>query len=234
MTAVLDCIVMVINLRLCLPQCFFVALTMQWDVSSVIYMHLLSSHWILICMQIVKSFLRLILHYVDCSAIKSLQRCTLQQTYKFFFFLFSASTCEGLIFHFCTFLPNLKQEKFPLHALDPFHPKCSACKSPFRRLFPSPAGLEKCLCFKRKTPTSLIQFFKLDCNPCPFRVLSWSGSFESPRYLLCSCMFFYSTALSFNYETIPHNWASIFIIDNVGSRQLRQNDYKPMLHSIVL
>lgn len=63
-------------------------------------MHLLSSHWILICMQIVKSFLRLILCYVDCSAIKSLQRCSLQQTYKVFL-SFSASVCEGLIFHFC-------------------------------------------------------------------------------------------------------------------------------------
>lgn len=121
MTAVLDCIVMVINLRLCLPQCFFAALTMQWDVSSVIYMHLLSSYWILICMQIVKSFLRLTLRYVDCSAIKSLQRCSLQQTYKAFFF-FPVSICEGLIFLFFFFFLslNLKEEEFPLHTFTLF------------------------------------------------------------------------------------------------------------------
>lgn len=234
MTAVLDCIVMVINLRLCLPQCFFVALTMQWDVSSVIYMHLLSSHWILICMQIVKSFLRLILHYVDCSAIKSLQRCSLQQTYKFFFLSFFCKHMWGFDFPFLHFSSQPKAGKISSTCFRSFSSQVFCVQEPVSATFPSPAGLEKCLCFKRKTPTSLIQFFKLDCNPCPFRVLSGSGSFESPRYLLCSCMFFYSTALSFNYETIPHNWASIFIIDNVGSRQLRQNDYKPMLHSIVL
>lgn len=231
MTAVLDCIVMVINLRLCLPQCFFVALTMQWDVSSVIYMHLLSSHWILICMQIVKSFLRLILHYVDCSAIKSLQRCSLKQTYKFF--SFSASVCEDMIFHFCPFFQP-KGGRTPSADFCSFLSEGFCSREPILATSPSPTSLKMCLCFKRKIPMSLIQFFKLVCNPSPFLLLSPSGSFESPRYLLCFCMFFYSTALSFNYETIPHNWASIFIIDNVGSRQLRQNDYKPMLRSIVL
>lgn len=232
MTAVLDCIVMVINLRLCLPQCFFVALTMQWDVSSVIYMHLLSSHWILICMQIVKSFLRLILHYVACSAIKSLQRCSLQQTYKLLFFFFS-ERMWGFDFPFlCFFQP--KGGRIPAMHFCSFLSEGFCAREPILTTFPSPTSLKTRLRFKRKIPTPLIQFFKLVCNPSPFLLLSASGSFESPRYLLCFCMFFYSTALSFNYETIPHNWASIFIIDNVGSRQLRQNDYKPMLRSIVL
>lgn len=136
MTAVLDCIVMVINLRLCLPQCFFVALTMQWDVSSVIYMHLLSSHWILICMQIVKSFLRLILHYVDCSAIKSLQRCSLQQTSKFFSFLFLRAHVRVWFSIFPHFFPQPKAGKISSTCFTPFHPKRSACQGPFWRLLP--------------------------------------------------------------------------------------------------
>lgn len=168
-------------------------------------MHLLSSHWILICMQIVKSFLRLILHYVDCSAIKSLQRCSLQQTYMVFSFPFSASSCEDLIFHFCTFSPKPKAGKISSTCFSSFSSQAFSVPEPVPATLLSPASLKQCLCFKRKTLMSLIQFFKLDCNPCPFPVLSGGGSFESPRYLLCSCMFFYSMALSFNYETIPHN-----------------------------
>lgn len=79
-------------------------------------MHLLSSHWILICMQIVKSFLRLILHYVDCSAIKSLQRCSPQQTYKA---PFPVSVGEALFLLFVLCL-NLKEE-FPLRSFVAFH-----------------------------------------------------------------------------------------------------------------
>lgn len=132
-------------------------------------------------------------HYKDvvCSKLTS------------FFFPFSSSTCEGLIFHFCTFFPQPKTGKISSTCFSSFSSQAFCVREPVSATFPSPASLKKCLCFKRKTPMSLIQFFKLDCNPCP--VLSGSGSFESPRYLLCSCMFFYSTALSFNYETIPHN-----------------------------
>lgn len=147
MTAILDCIVMVINLRLCLPQCFFVALTMQWDVSSVIYMHLLSSHWILICMQIVKSFLRLILHYVDCSAIKSLQRCSLQQTYKVFFLSFFCERMWGFDFPLLYFFPQPKAGKISSTCFSSFSSQAFCVPEPIPATFPSPASLKEVLVF---------------------------------------------------------------------------------------
>lgn len=148
MTAVLDCIVMVINLRLCLPQCFFVALTMQWDVSSVIYMHLLSSHSILICMQIVKSFLRLILHYVDCSAIKSLQRCSLQQTsISLGFFSFSCECVWRFDFPFFVHFFHPKGGRIPFTYLYCFLSEGFCTWEPILTTFPSPMSLNNVFVF---------------------------------------------------------------------------------------
>jgi len=69
-------------------------------------------------MQIVKSFLRLMLHYVDCSAIKSLQRCSLQQTYKLFFF-FSGDYMRGFDVPFLCFFQT-KRWKKPVYILFSF------------------------------------------------------------------------------------------------------------------